>query len=205
MIIGFLGAKNTGKSTSANYLRDEFGFTKLSFADPIKDICAILFNWPRDMLEGDSIESRVWREQTDKKWEKFLNYKGFSPRIAMSAVGTDIIRKHFNQNIWVYSLINRITDDKNFVIADCRHTNETQALIKHGGIVIRIEQQLPEWIDIAMNANTGDKNAEYEMQRLGIHENEYQWLSAPYTHLLKNDSDVDTLKSRIYEIYKELS
>ena len=63
MIVGICGLIGSGKGTVADFLVNDKGFTKLSFADKLKDSVATLFDWPRELLEGDTEESRQWREQ----------------------------------------------------------------------------------------------------------------------------------------------
>jgi ferredoxin len=62
MIIGICGLIGSGKGTVADVLVDQ-GFTKVSFADKLKDGVSTIFGWNRAMLEGDTDESRQWREQ----------------------------------------------------------------------------------------------------------------------------------------------
>ena len=58
MIIGICGLIGCGKGTVGDILVENHGFTKLSFADKLKDGVATVFNWDRQMLEGDTVESR---------------------------------------------------------------------------------------------------------------------------------------------------
>ena len=58
MIIGICGLIGSGKGTVADVLVEEHKFEKISFADKLKDSVSILFDWPRDMLEGETPDSR---------------------------------------------------------------------------------------------------------------------------------------------------
>ena len=55
------------------------------------------------MLEGSTHESRQWREKVDTWWAEKLNRPGFTPRIALQLVGTDLWRNQFNDGIWLLS------------------------------------------------------------------------------------------------------
>ena len=66
MIIGICGLIGSGKGTVADILVEEHKFEKISFADKLKDGVATVFNWDRSMLEGDTKESREWREKVDE-------------------------------------------------------------------------------------------------------------------------------------------
>jgi adenylate kinase family enzyme len=67
-IIGICGFIGSGKGTVADTLVNEYGYTKLSFADTLKDGVAAVFNWDRKLLEGDTKDSRDWRETPDTFW-----------------------------------------------------------------------------------------------------------------------------------------
>ena len=68
MIIGICGLIGSGKGTVADFLVEHQGFTKISFADKLKDGVASVFDWDREMLEGKTPESRAWREKVDPYW-----------------------------------------------------------------------------------------------------------------------------------------
>lgn len=205
MLIAFLGAKNCGKSTAASYLKDNFGFVRESFASPLKDMCSILYGWDRELLEGDTQESRIWREQVDEKWAKILNIPDFSPRRAMEIISVDLFRNQFHPDIWIHSLLNRAKQLNNCVISDCRHLSEIPHIKAHNGIVIRIEKgPLPTWTDIALKANQGDLQAIQKMRELGISAGEYEWLSAPYDHLLTNNDTLDEFKYSVDNLYRRI-
>ncbi len=123
MIIGICGLQSSGKDTVGDYLINNHGFKKLSFAEVLKDILSILFSWDRKKLEGLTFEDRLWREKPDLWWSKELNIQEFSPRYAMQFIGTDLFREHFKNDIWVIILKKRILElsqTTNLVITDCR-------------------------------------------------------------------------------------
>lgn len=45
VLIGLTGKKRSGKDTTADYLVEKYGFSKMSFSTPLKDICKILFSF----------------------------------------------------------------------------------------------------------------------------------------------------------------
>ena len=65
MIIGVTGLIGSGKDTIADYLCTHKGFKRISFAASLKDAVSSVFGWDREMLEGTTKSSRVWREQVD--------------------------------------------------------------------------------------------------------------------------------------------
>ena len=100
MIIGICGLISCGKGTVADILVDEHNFKKISFADKLKDAVSLMFDWPRDMLEGETPDSRYWREQEDKFWTEETG-RSVTPRLVLQEFGTDCMRNGFYDGIWV--------------------------------------------------------------------------------------------------------
>ena len=126
-IIGLVGFIGSGKDTVAKILTQN-GCVQDSFASPLKELCASVFGWPREMLQGDTVESRDFRETPDMYWTRKLGIDQFTPRLALQLLGTEIMRTHFNQDIWLDSLEYRIRKnnpaDQIVVVSDCRFKNE---------------------------------------------------------------------------------
>ena len=88
MIIGICGLIGSGKGTVADLLVKEHNFSKISFADKLKDGVASVFGWDRKMLEGDTDESRQWRELKDDFWSNETKME-VTPRLLLQLFGTD--------------------------------------------------------------------------------------------------------------------
>lgn len=189
MIIGLCGAQGSGKDTVANILISEYGFIKLTFASTLKDVVAILFSWPRDLLEGLTEESRLWRENVDDFWSEKLSIPNFTPRKALQMIGTDLFRIHFNNDIWISIVENKINTmlknnpNTNIVISDCRFTNEF-SLIK----------QFPDsHIIMILREKNKSINKLY-------HSSETEWINYNFDAILQNDNSIDDLKPNIKSI-----
>lgn len=133
-VIGLSGFAGAGKSTVAQYLVHQHGFTRLSFAAAVKDITAIAFNWERDRLEGSTPQDRAWRDQPDVFWSERLG-RPITPRSALQFIGTDIFRYHVSPSIWADILVARIRHlplTAKVVIDDVRFVNERRALREVG-------------------------------------------------------------------------
>jgi hypothetical protein len=185
MIIGLCGAQGSGKDTVANILISEYGFVKLTFASTLKDVVAILFSWPRDLLEGLTEESRLWRETVDDFWSAKLSIPSFTPRKALQMIGTDLFRIHFNNDIWMSIVENKIgvmlknNPNTNIVISDCRFSNEF-TLIK----------QFPDSHIITILREKNPINNLY-------HSSETEWVNYNFDAILQNDNSIDDLKSNL--------
>ena len=83
---------------------------KLSFADKLKDGVASVFGWDRDMLEGDTDRSRIWREKADDFWSNETG-KEVTPRLVLQLFGTDCMRNGFFDGIWVSPVKQKILEN----------------------------------------------------------------------------------------------
>lgn len=208
MILGILGLINSGKGSIADTLVKEYDFNKDSFAASLKDVCVDMFDWPRDLIEGDTKESREWREQPDKWWSEKLGIPNFTPRLALQLVGTDALRNHFNNDIWFLTLANRIrkSPDKDIVIADVRFPNEINMVKESGGKLILVKRGPdPVWFSIAARANNGDEDAQREMQECfpEVHFSEWAWIGCGIDHIIINDGTIAELEENVKTIIEE--
>lgn len=188
MIIGICGLIGSGKGTVADILIDEQGFKKVSFADSLKDSVATVFNWPRHLLEGDTPESREWREKIDVWWANRLGIPHLSPRWVLQYWGTDVCRNGFHQDIWIASLERKILSEPgNYVIPDTRFPNEIEMIQRLGGKVWRVKRgEDPEWLV---------KYQQTHVEPLDIHASEYMWSLSKFDTVLNNNSTIKNLRS----------
>ena len=98
-IVAICGFQGSGKDTLASILIEKYGYKKLSFAGAVKDVASVVFSWDRKMLEGDTKESREWREKVDEWWSKKLGLPNLTPRYILQQFGTDLFRNHFHKDI----------------------------------------------------------------------------------------------------------
>lgn len=204
-IVGILGFKGAGKDTAAQALIDD-GYVKFAFADALKDVLSSMFDWPRNMLVGDTRESREWREQVDQWWSKELSIPNFTPRMAMTLIGTDIIRANFSDNIWISNVERRILNsghDK-VVITDCRYANETALVQRFGGKLIRVKKgPEPDFWNTSVRINSEDEVVSVgaktimETKYSHIHSSEWAWNHIEVDALIENDKTIADLQAAI--------
>lgn len=130
MIIAFGHKAGVGKDTSADYIAANYGFTKISFADPIKEAAKVIFGLSQDQMYNQEEKLKL-----DEFW-------GETPRVIMQKFGTECMRKGYANDIWVRALHRRLkySPDKDWVIADLRFTNEAFAINSWGGIAIKLNR-----------------------------------------------------------------
>ena len=205
MLVGFVGFIGSGKGTVADILTRKYGFIKESFANSVKDAIAPVFGWDRKMLEGDTMESREWRETPDPWWSHKFG-KPFSPRLALQLMGTEAGRNVFHRDVWVLSLLRRTDPAKNYVIADVRFPNEIDLIRSEGGKVIRVKRgPEPEWYSTA-EAYNGMTNWDGSMQQMkaypNVHYSEWAWIGKAFDDEITNSTTLEDLEKKVVKIVK---
>ena len=199
-IAGFIGS---GKDTAAEYLINNHNFTKLSFAGALKDCVSVVFGWDRVLLEGETLESRQWREQIDPWWAKRLDMPHLTPRWVLQYWGTEVCRVGFHKDIWVAALENKLNNAVgNIVITDARFSNELEAVKNAGGKTIRIFRgQNPDWYEHAESFNIlGDTRSLDMLRKHDVHASEYSSVGLDYDYKIINSSTLNELYHRVDSI-----
>jgi hypothetical protein len=196
-IISLSGLAGAGKDSVADYLCAEHGYERISFAAVLKDCCAAIFGWDREMIEGRTAEAREKREYVDEWWSARLGIEGFTPRKALQQLGTDVMRTHFHPDIWLAALERRILarPGGKFVITDCRFPNELACLRRLGAVIWWIRRGVtPPWWSAAKEGETIP----------GVHLSETLWISTvacdPAAVEICNDGALEDLYIKIKEL-----
>ena len=188
MLIGIVGLIGSGKDTVAERLVTHHGYKRDSFAKSLKDAVSSMFNWDRDMLEGNTTSSRHWREQPDKFWSEKMG-KEVTPRLILQQFGTEIMRGQMYDGIWVDSVIGRYKGE-NTVISDTRFQNEIKNIKAHGGIVVLVKREpIP---------------TREEMQKQGVHQSEWDWVGSNFDYIIDNTSSLEGLNANIDQFIYQL-
>lgn len=211
MIIGTVGFIGSGKGTVGDILAYDFNFRPMSFAGSLKDAASNIFGWERKLLEGDTKESREFREKEDKWWTEKLGFK-LSPRIALQKMGTEGIRNVFHPDIWILSLQQKLKSGENYVITDVRFPNELDFITGQGGKNIWVRRDaLPEWYEHAFQDNKHMKHSKVpygymEKNFPDVHYSEWAWIGhQEFDWTIRNDSTMSVLKARVEEMIEQLN
>lgn len=160
-IIGLAGRKQSGKSTSCefivrliNQLDPKISSKIYSFADSLKtDICINILGLTYNQCYGtdedkNTLTSLRWKDMPEYNitWTYTEDYdpSGYmTARQVMEFVGTSIFRRMKN-NVWSESTIKKIQLDHIDIalISDCRFPNEVESIQNAGGMVIRLTKDL---------------------------------------------------------------
>lgn len=138
-LIGLIGKKRVGKDTFAAVLVEEFGFARVAFADPLKEMALtidpfLVGGWDSsldDEFLATAVANFGWEEVKDTYPEarRFLQRLGdgvrqFEPEFWLNA-GMDTVR-------------GKRAEAKPVVITDVRYPNEADAIRDAGGTLIRV-------------------------------------------------------------------
>ena len=188
MLIGLVGLIGSGKDTVADFLVKDHGFKRDSFARSLKDAVSAIFGWDRQLLEGATQESRMWRERIDPYWSNKLN-RTVTPRYVLQYWGTEIMRGCFHDNIWIDSFISRYDGGK-IVISDTRFINEISTIRQLKGKVVLVRR--------------GAIPTQAEMQEKSVHQSEWDWIGQQFDDEIDNSGNLAELKIQVDKMINRL-
>lgn len=178
--VALVAPKNTGKTTFAKALEDWYGFTRLSFADPVKMSVVYAVN---AFLQDQGLSLRVTANDLHRNKEAF--------RMGMQWLGTEIMRDLCGrESHWVDNLIKRVEQIEDhaterrrisaIVVDDVRFQNEAQALKSRGFVLVRLIRDTHQSVD----QHKSEKNL--------------YLIDTDYTIRLGGDADTTTQKAKNY-------
>ena len=137
MILGLSGYAQTGKDTVAQHLVDHYGFTRIAFADPIREALYALNPKINDIpaLPGVGLSWLVDKMGWESVKQESQEVRGYLQRM-----GTEVARNQWDSNFWVDLGMKRASQFENVVFTDVRFPNEYDAIVNNDGKVWRIEK-----------------------------------------------------------------
>ncbi len=199
MILGICGLIGSGKGATSDYLQNKYNFQHMSFADSLKEAIAAIFNWPFELLQGKTSESRIWREEVDHWWSNRLGIPNLTPRWVLQNWGTEVCRVHFHPDIWLASLERKISKStSNIVIDDCRFVNEISAIRKLNGKLLQVSKPIkPIWYNTALQDLKDHSDLKMLVNFPKIHISEWGWIDQKFDIELLNSGSLDELYQKI--------
>jgi hypothetical protein len=210
-VIGICGLIGSGKGTIADYLTSQHNFVKISFADKLKDAVSVMFSLDRQLLEGDTHESRQWRNEPLPFWSNVFGHE-VTPRFIIQRFGTECMRDSFHIDVWTQIVKQQIIDNPttNFVLPDARFANEINMIksFDNSQLWQTRKGDLPEWWDCAINTNNATIHDEYilhdngthmEVMYPSIHRSEWKWVNhdSAFDSIIRNDSTLSDLYDKV--------
>jgi hypothetical protein len=146
LIIGLSGYARSGKDEAAKVLVEEYSFTRVSFADKLRDVLYALnpmvdMNRLYSADEPDGPPIYLQEVIDTYTWDHYKE-SHFGPEIRrlLQRLGTEAGRQTLWDSIWVDAAFAGTHPDQNIVVTDCRFPNEAQAVKDRGGDVWRIQR-----------------------------------------------------------------
>jgi len=137
MLVAFSGFKGSGKDTAAKVLIEEYGFTRIFFAEPILQALKVLnpIVWPDPDKFGSVVRFKDVLDQFG--WDKAKQYT--EVRRLGQVFGTEVGREFFSEDCWLQIMDKDYPDlsweNTRYVITDCRFENECQFVRDKGGSI----------------------------------------------------------------------
>lgn len=135
-VTGVSGFARAGKDTIADHLVANYGYTKMSFADPMREALVKLDPYIHIGGHITNLSSAVTRIG----WEDLKALSG-DIRPLLQRFGTEVGREMWGEDFWVDAAIDKIEDGGKVVFADVRFPNEADAIKALGGEVWRVTRE----------------------------------------------------------------
>ena len=131
-IIGLTGYAQSGKDTLASILVEKYGYSRIAFADKIRDflygINPMVACSPTGYLQ-DLVNLVGWdKAKQEPQVRRLLQDLGISAR--------DLI----DENIWVTAALGNVDSDQRVVVTDVRFENEARMIKIMGGQLWRVKR-----------------------------------------------------------------
>lgn len=208
------GKMRSGKNTFADLLMKECTLSNMSsrqdaYASVLKEMCSKEFHMLSDYLNNftnelkalyplfgdirfDGLKQKI-ADVVNKLYIKPENWtedKTDITRLILQIVGTNIIRKHIDDDYWIKQLIKKVNDytDDVIVVTDVRFPNEID--LPHKLVEDRIVRS------VKIERNTGIKSIHSSETSL----DNYNW----FDYIVDNNGDIETLQQSAKTILNDI-
>jgi hypothetical protein len=175
LLIGLSGYARSGKDTVAELLCLNYGYKRVSFADPMRQALYVL------SPKLDNIV-RLSEYVDDYGWD--VAKQNQEVRRLLQVFGTEVGRKMFGLDFWIDIALKDLSGDTQVVISDVRFPNEADAIAKLGGSMWRINRK-----------NHSAVNG---------HASEHAMDNYMFSHVIYNDGTLDDLSDEVFMLAKHL-
>lgn len=180
-LISVSGKKGAGKDTVGRFLVEDHGYTRLGFADAVKEMAAKLEPWLAERLLEQldlGVRDRGIMLFTPEAWDQAKEQplvRGF-----LQQLGTEIVREILGEDVWVNALAQKVERiDGPVVITDARLPNELDWVRSQGGECWLVERPSLE--------DDGDG-----------HVTEHAWIGEPFDAVMHNYDGFRELRDQVW-------
>lgn len=200
-LIGVKGKRGSGKTTVCKYCK-KYGFSEYNIADPLKDICRILFDFTDEQLYGET------KEVFDPNWNS-------TPREVLQKFGTELFKEKIKEvlpnldigvydNIWLkkFERFLEKNSNSNFIVGDIRFLSEEKFIRDHGGIIVEVWTKSTQNPSDASNPSflQNDISTQFSSHKS---ETEQDLIKADYSIYNAKDS-LDTFYEQIEALFSKI-
>ncbi len=140
-IIVLSGYARSGKDTVANILVENEGFTRVAFADKLREMLYALDPWVWKYEKGMKVWSPLQAVIDEYGWDGYKDtWYSEEVRRLLQRLGTEAGRKTLWDSIWIDAALTGHPDDARLVISDGRFYNEFDAVVARGGYAWRVDR-----------------------------------------------------------------
>jgi hypothetical protein len=146
-IIGVTGYAQNGKDTVGNILVEEYGYERLTLADPVKEAVLRLDPYipdPRYYASEEPEDYVVRLSQYIEEVGPEEAKKHPEVRRLYQVMGTEVGRELLGEDIWIDAAEYGMVPGTNYVITDVRFPNEADRILELGGEVWRVVRLNPD-------------------------------------------------------------
>lgn len=185
-IICLSGFARSGKDEAAKVLIEKHGFTRVAFADKLRDMLYALNPYVVEHVYNAAVPLQTVIDRYGWNGYKSSEYETDIRRL-LQRLGTEAGRQTLWDTIWIDAALAGVEADK-IVVTDGRFFNEFDAVRERGGTVWRIERPGVE----ARNSHASETEAvgyphfEYRLDNDGSVEDWHQKVSDVYESWLDN-------------------
>lgn len=190
--IGLIGKARSGKDTAANHLVRTRAYTRLAFADPLKEMALSIDPY---IPTGVGVTVRLSALIADVGWEYA---KDHYPEVRRILQHTGQTVREYDDEFWVATMRRKIDSALAWnipvVVTDVRYPNEADMLRARGFKLVRIVRPLP-----TKHVMTGAKpiEARYLGDTAAMHDSETALDDYPADETLHNTSGIVDLGQRL--------
>ncbi len=134
-LIGITGYAQHGKDSLAQHLVDKYGYTRIGFADQLKELALVLD--PIVDTDENGFHLRLAELVERDGWETAKALR--EVRRILQELGTGV-RDIIGEDAWVAALFRTVIPGGKYVVADVRFPNEADEIVAYMGMMIRVNR-----------------------------------------------------------------
>lgn len=135
--IGLTGFARAGKDTVGKILCDHHGFTRVAFADRLKQLAIDLDPILPVSHNGETYNAHLSEAVACSGSLDAAKVEYPEVRAYLQTLGV-AVRNRLGEDAWINAALGSRSTSERIVVTDCRFPNEAKAIRSHGGRVLRV-------------------------------------------------------------------